>query len=228
MGEPGKRNRSHRDHDGEGRNPKRRASDNGRDDKGSDELVVYRILCPVGVIGSVIGKSGKVINAIRQETRAKIKVVDPFPGANHRVLTIYCYVREKEEIEVEDELDDRKRPLCAAQDALLRVQTAIANAVASASGDSDRNRRDRDRERDGKEECQILVPTSQSANVIGKAGATIKRLRSKTRTSIKVISKDHGNPAHSCAMDFDNFVQVSVFFGAVFCRISIWNLCLGI
>lgn len=201
MGETGKRGRSQRDHyDNEYKNQKRRV--NEKDEKGSDELIVYRILCPDGVIGSVIGKSGKVINSIRQESRAKIKVVDPFPGAHYRVLTIYCYVKEKEEVEIEDEFNER-RPLCAAQDALLRVQAAIANAVASV-GDSEKKRRDKD-----KEECQVLVPASQSANIIGKAGATIKRLRSKTRTSIKVSPKDGADPSHSCAMEFDNFVQIS-------------------
>lgn len=206
MGESGKRGRSYRDHyESESKNQKRRVSE--KDERGSDELVVYRILCPDGVIGSVIGKSGKVINSIRQESRAKIKVVDPFPGAHYRVLTIYCYVKEKEEVEIEDEFNE-KRPLCAAQDALLRIQAAIANAVASV-GDSEKKRRDKDKD---KEECQILVPASQSANIIGKAGATIKRLRSKTRTSIKVSPKDGSDPSHSCAMGFDNFVQVSISF----------------
>lgn len=200
MGETGKRGRSYRDHDGDNKNQRRRVND--KDEKGSDELIVYRILCPDGVIGSVIGKSGKVINSIRQETRAKIKVVDPFPGAKGRIIIIYCYVKEKEEVEVDDEFNVRQ-PLCAAQDALLRVHAAIANAVA-ATGDSERRRKD-------KEECQILVPSSQSANIIGKAGATIKRLRSKTRTIIKVTAKDATDPTHSCAMEFDNFLLVSIY-----------------
>lgn len=198
MGESGKRGRLYRDHDWDSKSQKRRVND--KDEKGSDELIVYRILCPDGVIGSVIGKSGKVINSIRQETRAKIKVVDPYPGAKDRIILIYCYVKEKEEVEVDDEFDDRL-PLCAAQDALLRVHAAIANAVA-ATGDTERKRKD-------KEECQILVPSSQSANIIGKAGATIKRLRSKTRTMIKVTAKDATDPTHSCAMEFDNFLMVS-------------------
>ncbi|XP_059435772.1 KH domain-containing protein At4g18375-like [Corylus avellana] len=197
MGETGKRSRSQRGHD-DNKNQKRRV--NEKDDKGKDELVIYRILCPDGVIGSVIGKSGKVINSIRQETRAKVKVVDPYPGAKDRVITIYSYVKEKEEVEVDDEFSDRE-PLCAAQDALLKVHAAIANAVGTV-GDSDKKRKD-------KEECQILVPSSQSANIIGKAGATIKKLRSKTRTNIKVSAKDATDPTHSCAMDFDNFLQIS-------------------
>ncbi|XP_059665704.1 KH domain-containing protein At4g18375 [Cornus florida] len=198
MGETGKRSRSHRDHDGDNKNQKKRAT--GRDEKGNDELIVYRILCPDGLIGSVIGKSGKVINSIRQESRAKIRVVDPFPGSKDRVITIYCYVKDKEEVEVDEEFDD-KGPLCPAQDALLKVHAAISNAGASV-GDSDKKRKD-------KEECQILVPSSQSANIIGKSGATIKKLRSKTRTNIKVTAKDASDPTHSCAMDFDNFVQIS-------------------
>lgn len=203
MGETGKRSRSQRGHD-DNKNQKRRV--NEKDDKGKDELVIYRILCPDGVIGSVIGKSGKVINSIRQETRAKVKVVDPYPGAKDRVITIYSYVKEKEEVEVDDEFSDRE-PLCAAQDALLKVHGAIANAVGTV-GDSDKKRKD-------KEECQILVPSSQSANIIGKAGATIKKLRSKTRTNIKVSAKDATDPTHSCAMDFDNFLQVSIYYTSV-------------
>lgn len=198
MGDSGKRYRSQRDNDRDGKNQKRRI--NEKDEKGNEESVIYRILCPDGVIGSVIGKSGKVINSIRQETRARVKVVDPFPGAKDRVITIYSHVKDKEDVEVDDEFND-KEPLCAAQDALLKVHAAIANAVANAT--------DNDKKQKEKEECQILVPSSQSANIIGKAGATIKRLRSKTRTSIKVTPKDASEPTHSCAMEFDNFVLVS-------------------
>ncbi|KAA8519470.1 hypothetical protein F0562_013726 [Nyssa sinensis] len=198
MGETGKRSRPRKDNDGESKNQKKRATD--RDEKGNDELIVYRILCPDGFIGSVIGKSGKVINSIRQETKAKVKVVDPFPGSKDRVITIYCYVKEKEEVEVDEEFND-KEPLCPAQDALLKVHAAIANAVASV-GDSDKKHKD-------KEECQLLVPSSQSANIIGKSGATIKKLRSKTRTNIKISAKDASDPTHSCAMEFDNFVLIT-------------------
>ncbi|KAG8385264.1 hypothetical protein BUALT_Bualt03G0023900 [Buddleja alternifolia] len=202
MYESGKRSRSRRD-DGESKNQRRRTDrERDRDEKGNDELIAYRILCPDGVIGSVIGKSGKVINSIRQESRSKVKVVDPFPGAKDRVITIYCYVKEKEELDVDEEFNDIE-PLCPAQDALLKVHAAIANAV-SLVGESDRRKKDND-----KEECQLLVPSSQSANIIGKSGSTIKKIRNKTRTNIKVTAKDASDPAHSCALEFDNFVLIS-------------------
>lgn len=215
MGENGRRQRNKRERDrdrgrekdgGSGDHKNQRRRGNERDDRSNnnrdnDELVAYRILCPGRFIGSVIGKSGKVINSIRQDTRAKVKVVDPFPGTKNRVITIYCYVKEKEEIEPDEELGERD-PLCPAQDALIKVHNAIANVAETAAGDSDKKWKD-------KEECQILVPASQSANIIGKAGATIKKLRSRTRANIKVTPKDVTDPNHSCAMDFDNFVVIT-------------------
>lgn len=194
MGETGKRNRPQRDNQDDDKYQKRRS--NNKDNSGDGELVVYRILCPDDVIGGVIGKSGKVINSIRQETRAWIKVVDPFPGATERVITIYCYVKRKDDKEVDE---DDTEPLCPAQDALLKVHYTIANAVANR-GSSDKKH---------KEEAHILVPSSQASNVIGKSGSTIKRLRTKTKTNIKVISKDPNDPTHSFAMSFDNIVQIT-------------------
>ncbi|XP_010529161.1 PREDICTED: KH domain-containing protein At4g18375-like [Tarenaya hassleriana] len=197
----GKRAFSQRENNEDNRYQKRRVSFDKDEKISNDELVAYRILCPDGVIGSVIGKSGKVINAIRQETRARIKVLDPFPGCSERVIAIYCSVKEKKEIDIEGELHCNE-PLCSAQDALLKVHEAIVNSLATAA----ENIRI---ERDDKKECRILVPSSQSSNVIGKAGSTIKRIRSKTRATVKVVSKDASEPMHSCAMDFDNFVLIS-------------------
>ncbi|XP_021768703.1 KH domain-containing protein At4g18375-like [Chenopodium quinoa] len=197
MGETGKRYRGQRENYGDSKNQRRRTD---KEEKGGDELIAYRILCPDTVIGSVIGRAGKVINSIRQETRAKVKVVDPFPGAKERVITIYCYVKEKLDIEFDEEYTNNA-PLCPAQDALLRMHAAIANALSSL-GDFERRQKDI-------EECNILVPASQSANVIGKSGTTIKKLRSNTRANIRVTRKNDTDPSHSCAMDFDNFVQIS-------------------
>lgn len=219
MGERGKRSRSYRDRDDGGYKNQRRRTDKerDRDERINDELVVYRILCPDTVIGSVIGKNGKVINSIRQESRAKVRVVDPFPGAKERVITIYCYVRDKEHLEGDDEFNDSK-PLCPAQDALLRVHAAIANSVTLLE-EPDRQRRS-----NMTEECQLLVPSSQSANIIGKSGSTVKRIRTKTRTNIKIVAKDAGDPTHACALEFDNFVTVSCTFFAFYLSIDFLRL----
>ncbi|CAA7020436.1 unnamed protein product [Microthlaspi erraticum] len=211
MVERGKRshNRSNRDKNNNenNRNQKRRLSyetDEKTNNK-DDNVVVYRILCPSGVIGSVIGKSGKVINVIRQETRARIKVVDPFPGCSERVITIYCSVKEKKDIvdiEKSESNYTELTPLCSAQEALLKVHSTIVSSLAAAA---ENTKIDRDNLR----ECRILVPSSQCSNVIGKSGSTIKKIRSRTGATVKIVSKDASDPSHICAMDFDNIVLIS-------------------
>ncbi|KQJ95522.1 KH domain-containing protein At4g18375 [Brachypodium distachyon] len=198
MRHSGKRTSQHRDHDREGRDEKRRPAVHTQENSSNDELVVYRILCPDKVIGSVIGKNGKVINSIRQQTNAKVKVVDPYPGADKRVILVYCHVHHRDlthrDIDVDD--DDDREPVCAAQNALLKVHDAIVEALAINSDSDD-------------EEANILVPASQAASVIGKSGSVIKRLRSISKSSIKVRPKDPSEVTHSCAMSFDNFVQIT-------------------
>ncbi|XP_020587385.1 KH domain-containing protein At4g18375 isoform X2 [Phalaenopsis equestris] len=199
MAEIGKRYR-HGDGDSAGKNQKRRVGN--KENFNDGELVFYRILCPDNVIGSVIGKGGKVINSIRQETHSKIKVVDPFPGAQKRVIIVYCYVKDKDPVDVEDEIT---KPLCPAQEGLLRVHAAIINALSNME----------DVDQQGREEVELLVPTSQASNIIGKSGSIIKKLRAKTKAVIKISPKDVSNAAHSCAMSFDNFLQITGDPGAV-------------
>ncbi|CAN8267332.1 unnamed protein product [Cochlearia groenlandica] len=209
MGERGKRphNRNRdNNNDNNNRNQKRRLSNETEEPiSNKDNLVVYRILCPSGVMGSVIGKSGKVINMIRQETRARIKVVDPFPGCSERVITIYCSVKDKKDIvDIENSESNYTEltPLCSAQDALFKVHHAIVTSLASAA---ENTKIDRDDIR----ECRLLVPSSQCSNVIGKSGSTVKKIRSRTGANVKIVSKDASDPSHTCALDFDNVVSIS-------------------
>ncbi|VAH96818.1 unnamed protein product [Triticum turgidum subsp. durum] len=175
----GKRTSQHRDHDREDRDQKRRPS-HTQETSGTDELVVYRILCPDKVIGSVIGKGGKVINSIRQQTNAKVKIVDPYPGADKRVILVYCYVKHRDVMisDIDAAADDDREPVCAAQSALLKVHDAIVDALAITSDSDDK-------------EANILVPASQAASVIGKSGSVIKRLRSVSKSFIKVKPKEN-------------------------------------
>lgn len=193
MAESGKRFRQ-RDVDSDGKNQKRRSGN--KESFGDGELVLYRILCPDSVVGSVIGKGGKVINSIRQETHSKIKLVDPFPGSQKRVINIYCHVKDKEPVDIDDDIT---QPLCPAQDGLMRVHSAIVNALSNIE----------DADEDVNEEVELLVPTSQASNIIGKSGSIIKKLRAKTRANIKINPKDANNAAHSCALNFDNFLQIT-------------------
>lgn len=184
-----------------------------RDDvvnSGDGELVVYRILCPDRHMGIVIGKNGTVINSLRQATQSKIKVVDALPGATERILLIYCYAKYRDDREVNE---DDMRPLCPAQEALMKVQEIIY--TLSAAEEDDKKRKD---------EARILVPSSQVANIIGKSGSTINNLRNKTKAHIKITPKDPNDPTHSLAMRFDNFVQVKTLGTSFFFNIGLLRM----
>uniref|UniRef100_K3YGQ4 K Homology domain-containing protein n=1 Tax=Setaria italica TaxID=4555 RepID=K3YGQ4_SETIT len=197
----GKRPRQHREYEREERKDQnKRPFSHAQESSNNDGLVVYRILCPDSVIGSVIGKNGNVINAIRQQANAKVKVVDPYPGADKRVILVYCYVKHRD-LDADDGNDNE--PVCAAQDALLRVHNAIVDALDTLH----KNRKDSDKK--NIEEANILVPASQAASIIGKSGVVIKHLRSTSKAFIKVSPKDPSDVTHSCAMGFDNFVQIT-------------------
>ncbi|AQK50240.1 RNA-binding KH domain-containing protein [Zea mays] len=196
----GKRPRQHREYEREEKKDQhKRPFPNAHESSNNDGLVLYRILCPDSLIGSVIGKNGNVINAIRQQTSAKVMVVDPYPGADKRVILVYCYVKHRDL----DAVGNDNEPVCAAQDALLRVHNAIVDALHKVH----KNRRDSDNK--DTEEANILVPASQTSNIIGKSGAVIKHLRSTSRAFVKVTPKDPSDATHSCAMSFDNFVQIT-------------------
>ncbi|MCL7047603.1 hypothetical protein MKW94_014859 [Papaver nudicaule] len=63
--------------------------------------VVFRVLCPVSKSGSVIGKGGTIVSQIRHDTGAKVRVEEPIPGDDERV--IFIVGPEKEVVEVNGE-----------------------------------------------------------------------------------------------------------------------------
>ncbi|KAF7145199.1 hypothetical protein RHSIM_Rhsim04G0032600 [Rhododendron simsii] len=68
------------------------------------------LLCPNNFVGSVIGKAGRLLNSIKLETNARVKVGDPVVGSDDRVITIYCYVKKIEDLKIGDDFDDGKPP----------------------------------------------------------------------------------------------------------------------
>jgi len=50
--------------------------------------VTQQILVPKDMAGAIIGKGGGKINEIRTRSGAQVKIDDPQPGANERLVTI--------------------------------------------------------------------------------------------------------------------------------------------
>lgn len=155
---------------------------------------VYRILCLSKRIGSVIGKGGNIVKALREETQAKITVSDSAPGLDERVIIIYS----------SDKQAKRQRgnngfmvPHCAAQDALLKVHDRIVeeDLVGAQKSNGD----------EVVVTARLLVSENAVGCILGRKGDVIQRLRSETGANIRVLSTD----LPACAMSSDELVQIS-------------------
>lgn len=54
----------------------------------TEEEVVFRLLCQVDRIGSLIGKGGSIIRLLQSETGASIKIADSAPDSEETVVVI--------------------------------------------------------------------------------------------------------------------------------------------
>lgn len=193
-----KRSHSHTD-DGNIK-PKRRNP--GGDDSRDTFLItqddtVYRYLCPVRKIGSIIGRGGEIVKQLRAETKAKIRIGETVPGCDERVVTIYSVADES------NDLEDSGEFVCPAHDALIRIhQRVIAEDLRGREGEDE----DVDMEKeDSQVSAKLLVPSDQIGCVIGKGGQIVQNIRSETGAQIRIL-KDERLPL--CALNSDELVQV--------------------
>lgn len=56
-----------------------------------EEEVSFRLLCTNDKVGSIIGKSGSIVQSLRSETGAGIKVVDAVNDSDDRIILISAY-----------------------------------------------------------------------------------------------------------------------------------------
>lgn len=168
---------------------------------------VYRILCQSKKIGSVIGKGGGIVKALREETQAKITVADSVPGSEERVIMVYSpstkkAVKNNTSDDHEDDMGAEKNVTelhCAAQDALLKVHDKIVEEdIVGGTEDGDGN--------EIVVFARLLVPNNTVGCLLGKKGDVIQRLRSETGASIRVLPADQ---LPACAMSTDELVQIS-------------------
>ncbi|EIE22046.1 hypothetical protein COCSUDRAFT_43031 [Coccomyxa subellipsoidea C-169] len=147
--------------------------------EGPQTETVYRLLVQSKKVGSVIGKAGTIVKAIRDETGARIRVVEGVPNCDERVIVISAR-------------SDAARHTDAAQEALFKVHARVheheegphpppANATT-----------------------RMLVCHTQAGCLIGKAGAIIKEIREASGAHIKILPAEDLPP---CGLSNDRVVQ---------------------
>ncbi|TKY72769.1 RNA-binding KH domain-containing protein PEPPER [Spatholobus suberectus] len=132
---------------------------------------VFRLIVPVGKVGSIIGRRGELIKKMCEETRSRIRVLDAPFGTPDRIVL----VSGKEEPEA---------ALSPAMDAVIRVFKRV-------SGLSETDAENKESAA-GLAFCSIrlLVASTQAINLIGKQGSLIKSIQENTSASVRVLSGD--------------------------------------
>ncbi|GER32909.1 RNA-binding KH domain-containing protein [Striga asiatica] len=157
---------------------------------GPDDTV-YRYLCPLRKIGSIIGIGGDIARQLRAQTHSRIRISETIPGCDERVVTIYSPSEETNTYEDE--------PLCPAQDALLRVHDKVMAAEDSPPVNGSF-------EETVQVVVRLLVPSDQIGCVIGKGGQIIKGIRNETHAQVRILGSEHLPP---CALSSDELIQIN-------------------
>lgn len=154
------------------------------------EDTVYRYLCPVKKIGSIIGRGGEIVKQLRVDTKSKIRIGETVPGSDERVVTIYSASDETNGFE------DSGNFVAPAQDALFRVHDRVIAEDTHAEEEMDATHH---------VTARLLVPSDQIGCIIGKGGQIVQTIRSETGAQIRILKDDH---LPACALNSDELVQV--------------------
>ncbi|XP_059655832.1 RNA-binding KH domain-containing protein RCF3-like [Cornus florida] len=187
----GKRSHSQSDYAGSEGSKRRNPTDEREQHAIGSEDTVYRYLCPVKRIGSIIGKGGDIAKQLRAETQSKIRIGETVPGCEERVVTLYSSSEETNNFEDTDEL------VSPAQDALFRVHDRVVAEETLADDEFEESQQ---------VTIRLLVPSDQIGCVIGKGGQVIQNMRTETRAQIRVLSSEHLPP---CALSSDELLQIT-------------------
>ncbi|KAL0005516.1 hypothetical protein SO802_013077 [Lithocarpus litseifolius] len=80
------------------------------------EDIVFRILCPIDKVDSVVGEVDGILELLRNEIGVDVKVTDPVVGSDEQIIIISS----------EEGPDDEMFPV---QEALLHIQTRTVDLV---------------------------------------------------------------------------------------------------
>ncbi|XP_076915033.1 RNA-binding KH domain-containing protein RCF3-like [Bidens hawaiensis] len=165
----------------------------------------YRILCHDAKAGSVIGKSGSIIKAIRQHTGAWINVHELLGGDEERIIEISDTRRR--------DPDGRMPNFSPAQEALLliheRMLESDGGGYSLGYGGEEEDEvygGNRGGGNGNRLVSRLVVSRMHVGCLLGKGGKIIEQMRMETKTHIRILPRDHTIPR--CVDMSEEIVQV--------------------
>lgn len=150
-----------------------------RDEISSSKEFSVRLVCPTGNLGGVIGKGGGIINQIRQDSGATIKV-DSSAKGDECLITISTKEFFEETFSPTVEAAVLLQPRCS-------EKSERDSGIISFT-------------------TRLLVSSARIGCLIGKGGSIITEMRRLTKSNIRILSKEN---LPKIASDDDEMVQIS-------------------
>ncbi|KAG7670740.1 putative KH domain-containing protein [Nannochloris sp. 'desiccata'] len=174
----------------------------------SEELRL-RVLCPVPLVGAMIGRRGDNIKRLRREANAEVVIEDFVVGSEERVLSVILH------------RDAPHHASTSGGDALVSVFEAFCELSrdcltannSSEEVDTHTNGSDGDAQMtitcihdDEDAEIRLLVDSTQTGFIVGKSGAAIKALMEETGAHVRVMPKAD---LPTCAWVSDELIKLT-------------------
>jgi len=128
---------------------------------GATSVMTFRLQVPNALVGSIIGKQGEAVKAIREQSQAKVTIADSQPG------------------------EDRDVTL---KGSLKSLEQAINLIIANVSQGRSHSFAP-DQQIDESFSIKVLVANDQAGAIIGKGGEAIKQLREESGARISIGKK---------------------------------------
>ncbi|GAB2227601.1 hypothetical protein Drorol1_Dr00009426 [Drosera rotundifolia] len=125
------------------------------------EDLVFQILCSIDKIDGVIGESNGIVDLLQNEIGVDVKVSDPVPGCDERIIMI-----------TSDEGPDDE--LFPAQEALLHIQTRIVDLIPDAENIV----------------TTRLIVSSSEIGCLSEGDGSLSDLRKTTGADIEVLPRE--------------------------------------
>ncbi|RWW50602.1 hypothetical protein BHE74_00043124 [Ensete ventricosum] len=173
--------------------------------KPSSVRIVFRILCPADKSGGVVGTGGAFLRRCREEIGARIRVEDPVPGSDERVVVVVAEAQPKRWAEPGG--GEAEADVSPAQRALIRVFERILGEGVDGGGGT------KEKETHGLVLCRLLAQGNQVGSVLGKGGKVVERIRQGSGAQVRVFGKDQ---VPTCASAGDELIHVSTCWFSMF------------
>lgn len=172
-----------------------------------------RLLCPVSLVGALIGRKGENIRRLKRETHADIVIEDFVGGTEDRVIRInvnkdspmYSPVLGGEAlVTVADSLVDCRSDSLHVSG--VSSEDDRSSSPVSMDGDIDGAMMDERLSIEDSCEIRLLVDTTQVGFLVGKSGSTIKATMEESGSQVRILPKGE---LPACATVSDEMIQIN-------------------